>query len=215
MAVTTGTLVDVASVCSFGMLPLVAIQKRRIKSMGGMRGQTNELRHSVNRISEENNVLHSSLSGLELEVTKLEEVENNLGKIAVTANTNVTRLKNIVVETNAIQTKIKTILRQDILMDILSIVIHADKDENGEIGENELNHMILRLHHRPGFEFLEQNFHNLIKQHQKKQNEPGIMNFNTIMSVIRNLMDDKVSEGECIFKMKTEQLMDTDSKMHE
>ena len=58
------------SVMTMTMTPFCAYQKRELNELGGMRGQQNQLRQSVNQLQTENNILTTSVDQLELNVNQ-------------------------------------------------------------------------------------------------------------------------------------------------
>jgi hypothetical protein len=63
-------LVSIASLTLMLFAPYVAYQKWQLASLGGLRGQQNRLRHSVNRLSTENGTLTRSMNILEAQVQR-------------------------------------------------------------------------------------------------------------------------------------------------
>jgi hypothetical protein len=70
LVLTDGHLVDAASYTTVGLAPYAAYQKHQLQQLGGMRGQQNQLRSSVNELQEQNNILTLSLDKLDTQVTK-------------------------------------------------------------------------------------------------------------------------------------------------
>ena len=64
MVLTEGHIVDAACYSTCLCAPLIAYQKRSLNSMGGLRGQQNILRESVNEMSAENDKLQGSIERL-------------------------------------------------------------------------------------------------------------------------------------------------------
>lgn len=63
-------LVDLASLTLILFAPYCLYQKWQLASLGGLRGQQNRLRNSVNRLSEQNGTLKRSLDHLETQVKR-------------------------------------------------------------------------------------------------------------------------------------------------
>ena len=68
MILTEGHVVTTACLSTMVLAPYAALQKRELKGLGGMRGQQNELRASVNTMSQENNILHGSITKMETQI---------------------------------------------------------------------------------------------------------------------------------------------------
>ena len=68
MVLTTGHLIDLASLGTMILSPLVYWHKFQLNALGGMRAQQNMLRQSVNRFTVENNKLEQANTQLEGQV---------------------------------------------------------------------------------------------------------------------------------------------------
>ena len=67
---TEGHIADAASFSTFALAPYAAYQKRQLKDLGGLRGQHNALRETVNGLTAQNNILDGSIDTLALQVNK-------------------------------------------------------------------------------------------------------------------------------------------------
>mmetsp|Transcript_50535 Transcript_50535/g.75515 ORF Transcript_50535/g.75515 Transcript_50535/m.75515 type:complete len:276 (-) Transcript_50535:214-1041(-) len=205
MALTEGHIVDLASMCTIGITPFAAYQKRSLNALGGMRGQQNQLREYVNDLALENNKLAESVDGLEEEVSKLEVVEGELNDLAKGAQTNVDRLVAIVKENGELQAQIKTNLQRQVIQQVLGIVLQSDRNQDYQLNKMEMEMMILRLKNIPGIEFDEANFRKQIKA--EDDDGDGTLDLNAVVTILRNLMDDDVPEEENIFHMHPDELI--------
>jgi len=61
---TEGHIADAASFSTFALAPYAAYQKRQLKDLGGLRGQHNALRETVNGLTAQNNILDGSIDTL-------------------------------------------------------------------------------------------------------------------------------------------------------
>jgi len=203
MVFTVGHVVDIASVSTMGVGPLVVFQKRKLAGLGGLRYQMNETRHQVNNLTQENNVLEGNVDNLETQVTALENVEGELEKIAAQGQTNVSRLTSIVQENKKLQTKIKANLEQQIMVDVMNIVLKADRSGDGNLSKQEMYMLKLRMKNMPGFDFDEENFNKCL------ENADNVTTAD-VMNVFRNLKDSTLDEKDNIFHMHPEQLLEQD-----
>jgi hypothetical protein len=199
MLLTEGHVVNTSCLLTMLLAPYAAIQKRTLRGLGGMRGQQNQLRSSVNAISEQNRILHNSVEKLETEVTKLEHVEEELGEIAKSAQTNVNRLVQIVSENAILQAKIKLHLEQQVIQNVMTIVVTADSNRDWTLCKAEMEMLVMRLKAMPGIEFDEANFRKVCRKDSLTVAE--------IMNVLRNLLDDDVPEEDNIFHLKPRELL--------
>lgn len=201
MFFTEGHVVNTACLFTMLLAPYAAIQKRTLRGLGGMRGQQNQLRTSVNTLSDQNRILHNSVEKLETQVTKLEHVEEELGEIAKSAQTNVNRLVEIVSENAILQAKIKRRLEQQVIENVMAVVVNADSNHDWTLGKTEMDMLDMRLTAMPGIEFDEANY--------QKVCHKDSMTVVEIMNVLRNLLDDDIPEEENIFHLKPKELIFT------
>jgi uncharacterized protein YlxW (UPF0749 family) len=68
MALTVDIMVDIASISCMCLAPYAVYQKKQLKALGGMRGQQNELRQSVNTFHAENQKLEQNVTNLQQSV---------------------------------------------------------------------------------------------------------------------------------------------------
>ena len=85
-------------------------------------------------------------------------------------------------------------LKANVLQNLLQVVIRSDKDENLTIEEHEIGDLINRIKGINGVEVNEPRFRDAITSSGGS--------FQCVMDIIRNLMDDNVTEGEEIFIIK-------------
>mmetsp|Transcript_24117 Transcript_24117/g.39909 ORF Transcript_24117/g.39909 Transcript_24117/m.39909 type:complete len:269 (-) Transcript_24117:1065-1871(-) len=199
LVLTTGHLVDAASYTTVGLAPLAAYQKHQLQKLGGMRGQQNQLRSSVNDLQEQNNILTTSLDKLDVQVTNLEGIEESLQKVATDAQTSVNRLTDIVIRNGEIQAQIKKNLANQVLSSLVSIVVNTDSDRDFTLNDFELNILILRLKGVKGVGFDETNFRKVIPK--------APVPLQSIMRLVRNLLDDDVPEQENVFHMNPKEML--------
>ena len=90
--------------------------------------------------------------------------------------------------------KMQSNLKANVLQNLLQVVIRSDKDENLTIEEHEIGDLINRIKGINGVEVNEVRFRDAITS------SGGSLQ--CVMDIIRNLMDDNVTEGEEIFIIK-------------
>ena len=78
MILLQGQLIDIASLATVILAPLVFWQKMQLNALGGMRAQQNALRHSVNRLTTENGKLSEANTQLEAKVDGYVDNDNVL-----------------------------------------------------------------------------------------------------------------------------------------
>ena len=97
-------------------------------------------------------------------------------------------------ENREILNKMQSNLKANVLQNLLQVVIRSDKDENLTIEEHEIGDLINRIKGINGVEVNEVRFRDAITS------SGGSLQ--CVMDIIRNLMDDNVTEGEEIFIIK-------------
>ena len=189
------TLVTVASIMSIGFGVLLILQQRRLKHLGTMRTQHNDLRKKVHYFRQERERLHRTLDRMDETVAELHHIPQELYKIS--RNKNVDRLLAVVREKGEIQEQMRERINQSILQQIIQVIVRADRDGNWTLRQTEIEAMILRLGMVEGLEFHEQRF----RQFVHADNPPTV---STIMRVIRSLMerDDEYQHASPIFVIK-------------
>jgi len=202
MLITTGWVVTTASVLLLAFGPLIMVQKCKLNSLGGMRGQLNMLRASANEFSAENDKLHGSVNVLEGQVASLKGVEKDLELVAMEAGAQVGTLVSIVEQNGELQGKIKSHLEAEVMQTILTAVLTVDKNEDFTLDARELRRLEMRLSNLPAIEFDKKNFEKYIGHKE--------MSLDRLMQVLRNLTNDDVPETENIFHFHPEQLKKKD-----
>lgn len=191
MLATVNTLIDIAAGFIILFCPYLVYQKRLLSELGTFRALHNRLRTKVNELMLQNNVLTSNVDKLESAVNELEQVEEDLSKIANTKN--VDRLIHVVTETKRINEKMKKNTQAKIVQQMVTTVLRTDRNLDLKIGPTELRNLMIRLDNTPGFDFHKDNFLKLLGN----TDEP--VPVEKIMKVIRNLKDDNVPEAENVF----------------
>jgi hypothetical protein len=191
--VTNMTLVTMASVLSIGFSIVLLLQNGKIKRLGTVRTQNNELRKKVHYMRQERERLHRTLDRMDETVAELHHIPQKLHKIS--RNKNVDRLLAVVREKGEIQEKMRERINQSILQQIIQVIVRADRDGNWTLRPMEIEAMIVRLGMVEGVEFHEQRFRQLV------QADPTV---STIMRMIRSLMerDDEYQHASPIFVIK-------------
>jgi hypothetical protein len=192
---SSSTLVTVASVLSIGFSVLLIIQQRKLKHLGTLRTQQNDLRKKIHYMRQERERLHRTLDRMDETVAELHHIPQELYKIS--RNKNVDRLLAVVREKGEIQEQMRARINQSILQQIIQVLVRADRDGNWTLRPMEIEAIIVRLGMVEGVEFHEQRFRKLVEA----DNPPTV---STIMRVIRSLMerDDEYQHASPIFVIK-------------
>ena len=152
------------------------------------------LTEQVERLGKENTRLRETVDDLEETVDRLEDVEQALNVITQTQGMSIEAFEEQVQDNRDILNKMQSNLKANVLQNLLQVVIRSDKDENMTIEEHEIGDLIDRIMGINGVEVNEPLFRERITS------SGGSLQ--SVMDIIKNLMDGNVTEGDEIFTMK-------------
>lgn len=178
--------------CAIG--PYAYWQQRRLTDVIALQETHKALSQQVERLGRENKRLHETVVDLSETVDRLEDVEQALDVITQTQGQSVEAFEEQVKDNREILNKMQSNLKANVLQNLLQVVIRSDKDENMTIEEHEIGDLINRIKGINGVEVNEARFRDAITS------SGGSLQ--CVMDIIRNLMDDNVSEGDEIFIIK-------------
>ncbi|KAL7573365.1 hypothetical protein ACA910_011725 [Epithemia clementina (nom. ined.)] len=196
MILIVGHLSDICSLLTMVICPMVFWQKTQLKSLGGMRGQQNALREKVNTLTAENSKLSSSIDTMERQVEQLKHVEAELDSIAKKAGGQVDRIVNIVHENGELQRKIRSLLDDEVLQQIITAILTTDRDGDYSLNPMERRQLEYRLKNIPGIIFHPDRFEAYCAS------DDGDLTLADVMKIARNLEDPTVPPEKCIFEYK-------------
>eukprot|EP00934_Nitzschia_sp_Nitz4_P004696 Nitzschia sp. Nitz4//scaffold73_size107353//45176//46328//NITZ4_004316-RA/size107353-snap-gene-0.102-mRNA-1//-1//CDS//3329557464//4686//frame0 len=125
--------------------PYVLIQRRRIQWLPTFREEANKLRMSVNDMAAQNVRLNIENSRLDRQVQRLRPVQERFDQLVIRDNKNIQELRQVVRENAAVLKEIKKTQASGDLLDLLSIVLSSDRDENAILSDEEWNRLLARL----------------------------------------------------------------------
>mmetsp|Transcript_12304 Transcript_12304/g.26734 ORF Transcript_12304/g.26734 Transcript_12304/m.26734 type:complete len:261 (+) Transcript_12304:79-861(+) len=178
--------------CAIG--PYAYWQQRRLTDVVALQETHKALAEQVERLGKENTRLHETVVDLSKTVDRLEDVEQALDVITQTQGQSIEAFEEQVQDNREILNKMQSNLKANVLQNLLQVVIRSDKDENMTIEEHEIGDLINRIKGINGVEVNEPRFRDAITS------SGGSLQ--CVMDIIRNLMDDNVSEGDEIFIIK-------------
>jgi len=178
--------------CAIG--PYAYWQQRRLTDVIALQETHKALAEQVERLGKENKRLHETVEELSETVDRLEDVEQALDVITQTQGQSIEAFEEQVQDNREILNKMQSNLKANVLQNLLQVVIRSDKDENMTIEEHEIGDLINRITGINGVEVNEERFRDAITS------SGGSLQ--CVMDIIRNLMDDNVTEGEEIFIIK-------------
>ena len=130
-------------------------------------------------------------------------MERDLEAVAISAQTNVNRLVDIVKENGILQAQIKEKLEKQVIQNVMSVVVQVDVNRDFSLGPQELEMLVLRLKNMPGIKFDEPNF----RKACGRASADGTTTLAEIMQILRNLKDDSVAEEDNIFHLQPKELL--------
>jgi hypothetical protein len=186
-------LVIVASSLSVVLSCVIILQRRKIRRLGTLRHQNNELRRHSNYFRQERERLHRTLDRLDETVADLHSVPHELHRL--TKNRNLDRMLQIIKEQKEIQEKLRHKINQQVMQQILEVLMREDRDKNWTLRPTEIEALIVRLGLNPMVEINEQRFREMLLM---------APNVTTIMQLIRALLerDDEYEHSDSVFRIK-------------
>jgi len=178
--------------CAIG--PYAYWQQRRLTDVAALQETHKALSEQVDRLGKENRRLHDTVEDLSETVDRLEDVEQALDVITQTQGQSIAAFEEQVADNRDILNKMQSNLKANVLQNLLQVVIRSDRDEDLTIEDDEVGDLINRIKGINGVEINEKLFREAITS------SGGSLQ--CVMDIIRNLMDDNVSEGDEIFVIK-------------
>lgn len=178
--------------CAIG--PYAYWQQRRLTDVVALQETHKFLAYEVERLGKETNRLHDTVEELSETVDRLEDVEQALDVITQTQGQSIEAFEAQVKDNRDILNKMQSNLKANVLQNLLQVVIRSDKDEDLTIEDDEIGDLIDRIKGINGVQVNESRFREAILS------SGGSLK--AVMDIIRNLMDDSVSEGDEIFVIK-------------
>jgi hypothetical protein len=186
-------LVTIASVLTVGLAILLLFQQGKLKRLGTLRHQNNELRRRFHYMRQERERLHRTLDRIDEAVADLQHIPQELHKLS--KNKNVDRLIQVVQEQKEVQEQMRKKINQQVMQQIMGVVVRGDRDGNWTLRLTEVEALIVRLGLVESIEFNEQRFRQLLTE------DPTVT---AVMRIIRSLLerDDEYQLSASIFKVK-------------
>ena len=186
-------LIQIASTLSILLSILVLWQRKKIRRLGTLRQQNNELRGHANYFKQERERLHRTLSRLDETCAELHSVPHELHRL--TKNKNLDRVLEVIQEQELIQEQMRDAINKQIMQDILEVVMRVDRDKDWTLRPTEIETLIVRLGLNPMVEVNETKFRQMLLM---------APNVSTIMQLIRALLerDDEYEHSDSVLKIK-------------
>ena len=220
MQLVDSILVLISSTITIVVSVLVLFQRRKLKRLGTLQKQHNELRRQANYFIQERERLNRTLGRLDDKIASLSNVPTQLKKLGRQGTTNIDRLVTVVEQQQTVQDEIRTKIRQRVMQSILSVCVSADRDNNFELTPSEIDVLVSRLKLIEHVEFDEEQFRDAIivnSDTAARNNNEDVIRKNqspmtattsmkSILKVVRCLIDkeDEYKLGKAVFRITLE-----------
>ncbi|KAG7346367.1 hypothetical protein IV203_005435 [Nitzschia inconspicua] len=186
-------VVTVASALNLGMGLLVLLQQRKLRRMGNLRREHDDLRRRANFFYQERERLHRAQERLDQTLAGLHYVPQELHKLS--KNKDVHRLMEIVEEQKLVHEAIRKKIQQRVMQQLLGVVVKADRDQDFALGPREIELLVLRLRSVQDIEFHEERFREMLTD------DPSI---HSVIRMLRSMQerDDEYRYAEPVFVIK-------------
>lgn len=194
MVLNPGNIVFAAGGLSCAIGPYAYWQQRRLTDVVALQETHKALSEQIDRLGRENARLHDTVNDLSDTVDRLEDVEQALDVITQQQGQSIEAFEEQVADNRSILNQMQGSLKANVLQNLLQVVIRSDKDEDMTIEGKEIGELIKKIKGINGVEVNEERFEDAITS------SGGSLQ--AVMDIIRNLMDDNVTEGDEIFIIK-------------
>uniref|UniRef100_A0A7S1BR75 Uncharacterized protein n=1 Tax=Corethron hystrix TaxID=216773 RepID=A0A7S1BR75_9STRA len=198
-AVGIEALIYVGAGTSMVIAPYAIYQRKQLRDMDSMRRVQNKIRKEVNRLQGENDKLHNNVTDLTTQVDRVEECEKELSSITDGMGKSVNEFVDLVKEHKKINTEIKKHLQIQVLQSLMDVVIKSDRDNDGVFSAQELKMVKVFIRNIRSVTFHEDRFDKIMDENPTLKN---------LMRIVRNLLDENVSEDERVFELHVDKFME-------
>lgn len=187
-------LVMISSGMTIGIGLLVLFQRRKIKRLGTLRKQHNNLRQQANYFVQERERLHRSMERMDQKIASLSHVPKELERLSQKSSANYGRLVTIVEEQEDVQEAIRRKLRQRVIQSIMGVCVQADRNADFALSPSEIDVLVVRLKMIEGIEFHEERLRATLSQDSS---------IKYVLKVIRSLVEkeDEYELGDTVFRI--------------
>mmetsp|Transcript_28711 Transcript_28711/g.53938 ORF Transcript_28711/g.53938 Transcript_28711/m.53938 type:complete len:324 (-) Transcript_28711:645-1616(-) len=199
--VVDSIIVTFASGLTIVIALLVLLQQRKLRRLGSLRREHNDLRRQANFFVQERERLHRTLDRIDQKMAELHYVPQELHRLSKKHDQDVDRLTHIVQEKKLVQEKIRKKLQQRVMQQLLGVVVNADKDSDFSLSPNEVDVLVVRLGLIEGIEFNEKRFREMLAE------DPSI---HSVFKMLRSMQegDEEYEYGNPVFVCKQERLLE-------
>eukprot|EP00554_Chaetoceros_debilis_P003298 CAMPEP_0194098624 /NCGR_PEP_ID=MMETSP0149-20130528/58474_1 /TAXON_ID=122233 /ORGANISM="Chaetoceros debilis, Strain MM31A-1" /LENGTH=301 /DNA_ID=CAMNT_0038784679 /DNA_START=29 /DNA_END=934 /DNA_ORIENTATION=- len=140
------------------LAPTVIMKQYILQRLDTLRCVHNKIRTEVNRLTAENNKLHTHINDLEIVVDKVQGIENQLSEHVQDSVENIDRLLEAVEENKAILKKQGELARAAFQEELLTTVLRTDRNQDLKITDREVDILIMRIRGKEGIRLNEEKF---------------------------------------------------------
>jgi len=186
-------LVYVCGASSLATAPYVVYQRKQLRDGDSMRRVQNRIRQEVNRLQEQNSVIHESIDDLTDTVDRVANVEQELRALAGIQGQSVEEFCGLLQEHEKINEKIRKNIQTQVLHQLMDEVMKADRDQDGQLDNREIMTLKYYMKSMQSVIFHEDRFDAILMKDQSMK---------SLMQVVRNLLDSDVPEHKRVFELK-------------
>jgi hypothetical protein len=192
-------VVTVASALTMGISLLVLLQQRKLRRLGNLRKQHDELRRRAYFLHQERERLYRVQERLEQTLADLHYIPQELQKLSNSQDVN--RLTQIVEERRVLQEAIRKNIQARVMQQLLGVVVNANRDENFSLGSQEIEKAIIQVKLVKGVKFDEKRFREMLVQN------PSI---SSVFQMLRSMQerDDEFQLSKPVFVINPPQTAD-------
>mmetsp|Transcript_2330 Transcript_2330/g.3637 ORF Transcript_2330/g.3637 Transcript_2330/m.3637 type:complete len:335 (-) Transcript_2330:341-1345(-) len=139
------TISYIAFIWPFFTAPFAVKQRVKINKFLGTREYINLLRQEINRFMIQNDKLSRENDRLEVEVKRVQDVEEKLSAIAKVQGVQVSELVEMTKENRRVLQKMMKLLEAEFVQSVIQAVLAADTDQDFKISREECRFLFLRL----------------------------------------------------------------------
>jgi hypothetical protein len=115
------------------------------RAAAALREEHNKIRLQVNRLSQENDVLHQSIHKLDTQCKRLQVAEASFRALCRAQGQSTGNLQQLVTQNGHFVREMKAIQETQILQQIMTAIIRSDTDGDWRINDKEMNLLLVRL----------------------------------------------------------------------
>lgn len=125
--------------------PCILVQRQRLQWMPSFQDESNRLRQSVNQLAERRLKLSIEVNRMEREIRRMKDVEDRFHQVVQREGKNVHEFRNLVRENSKTIDEIKKAQAAQDLVDLFSVIMMSDRNEDNIVTESEADQFLLRI----------------------------------------------------------------------